>query len=252
MDLLAQSGRPRPLGDPLAQRARGRRRLLDRPGAREVGRHQEDAARRQAGTTRRARAAGRAVGIACGLKNSGIGNGAQEWGKARLVVEAGRHRLAVQRLHRDGAGPADGARAVRRRGDGPAGLHLPAEGRFHLRARLRPDDRVARDAVRRARGDERGRRSCAPTSTPDARSRDLAGRVYAADVLVDDTTALGAGVPKVKTHTAFGYATQVCILDEKGRVERIVAAHDVGRAVNPGAVRGTDRRRRSTWASATR
>ncbi len=35
-----------------------------------------------------ARAAGRAVGIACGLKTSGIGNGVPEWGKARLVVEA--------------------------------------------------------------------------------------------------------------------------------------------------------------------
>ncbi|MCA9707183.1 MAG: molybdopterin-dependent oxidoreductase [Myxococcales bacterium] len=35
-----------------------------------------------------ARAAGRAVGIACGIKNTGIGNGAKEWGKARLVVEA--------------------------------------------------------------------------------------------------------------------------------------------------------------------
>ena len=30
---------------------------------------------------------GRAVGIACGLKNSGLGNGVVEWGKARLVVE---------------------------------------------------------------------------------------------------------------------------------------------------------------------
>ena len=34
-----------------------------------------------------AKEAGRAVGIACGMKNSGIGNGAPEWGKARLVVE---------------------------------------------------------------------------------------------------------------------------------------------------------------------
>ena len=34
-----------------------------------------------------ARAAGHAVGIGCGIKNSGIGNGAVEWGKARLVVE---------------------------------------------------------------------------------------------------------------------------------------------------------------------
>ena len=32
---------------------------------------------------------GKPVGIACGLKNSGIGNGVEEWGKARLVVEPG-------------------------------------------------------------------------------------------------------------------------------------------------------------------
>ena len=30
---------------------------------------------------------GKAIGIGCGIKNSGIGNGAKEWGKARLVVE---------------------------------------------------------------------------------------------------------------------------------------------------------------------
>jgi xanthine dehydrogenase molybdenum-binding subunit len=70
------------------------------------------------------------------------------------------------------------------------------------------------------------------------RLQDLVGRVYAGDVLVDDTTELGADVPKIKTHTAFGYATQVCILDEDGRVARFVAAHDVGRAVNPALCEG--------------
>jgi CO/xanthine dehydrogenase Mo-binding subunit len=70
------------------------------------------------------------------------------------------------------------------------------------------------------------------------RLADLVGRVYAGDVLVDDTTELGASVPKVKTHTAFGYATQLCVLDENGRVARVVAAHDVGRAVNPALCEG--------------
>jgi len=60
----------------------------------------------------------------------------------------------------------------------------------------------------------------------------LAGRVFAADVVVDDTTALGAPGP-VKTHTSYGYATQLVLLDAAGRLERVVAAHDVGRAVNP-------------------
>jgi xanthine dehydrogenase molybdenum-binding subunit len=31
----------------------------------------------------------------------------------------------------------------------------------------------------------------------------------------------------------FSYATQVVILDDDGRIDRVVAAHDVGRAINP-------------------
>jgi CO/xanthine dehydrogenase Mo-binding subunit len=64
--------------------------------------------------------------------------------------------------------------------------------------------------------------------------------VFAADVKTDDTTAPGAvnAAGKVKTHTSFGYATQVCILDAAGRIERFIAAHDVGRAVNPALCEG--------------
>ena len=243
-------GRARPLGDALAQRARRRRHLLHRPGAGEVGRHPQDAAAVQAALRRGARG-GRAVGIACGIKNSGIGNGVGEWGRARLVVEPDGTRVALQRLHRDGPGAAHGARAVRRRGDRAAGRDVPPAGRHDLRARLRPDDRLARDAVRRPRRGRAPARSCAPTSTPGTRWPTLAGRVYAADIVVDDTTALGAHGAKIKTHTAFGYATQVVVLDATGRVERVIAAHDVGRAVNPALCEGRSRAR-STWASATR
>ena len=35
------------------------------------------------------------------------------------------------------------------------------------------------------------------------------------------------------THMTFSYATQVVILDDEGRLEKVVAAHDVGRAINP-------------------
>jgi xanthine dehydrogenase molybdenum-binding subunit len=42
----------------------------------------------------------------------------------------------------------------------------------------------------------------------------------------------------VKTHTAYGFATQLVILDDRGRVARLVAAHDVGRAVNPALCEG--------------
>ena len=52
------------------------------------------------------------------------------------------------------------------------------------------------------------------------------------------TDPLGAPVPNPVSHVAYGYATQVCILNEEGRVERMIAAHDVGKAVNPTSVEG--------------
>jgi xanthine dehydrogenase molybdenum-binding subunit len=63
----------------------------------------------------------------------------------------------------------------------------------------------------------------------------LAGRVYAADEVTDDTTPLGREGPRIKTHTTYSFATQIVVLDADGRLERVIAAHDVGRAVNPAA-----------------
>jgi len=67
---------------------------------------------------------------------------------------------------------------------------------------------------------------------------DLAGEVFAADEIVDDTTALDDRGRPPKIHSAFGFATQVCILDPDGRVEKLIAAHDVGRIVNPDLCQG--------------
>lgn len=61
----------------------------------------------------------------------------------------------------------------------------------------------------------------------------MKGRVFVGEFLCNDTVPLGAPVENPKTHTAFGYATQLVILDEKGQLEKVVAAHDVGKAINP-------------------
>ena len=64
---------------------------------------------------------------------------------------AGRRRRAPHRLHRDGAGAPDHPDPMRGRGHRPAGGRVPAPGQQPLRARLRPDHRLARHAARRAR-----------------------------------------------------------------------------------------------------
>ncbi len=184
-----------------------------------------------------AKQAGKAVGIACGIKNSGIGNGVQEWGKARLVVE----RDGTVSLYNGYTEMGQGLLTVLTQfavevTGLPAAVFRPkVDSTFALgcgqttgsRATLFGGNAV-KSAATKLRADlDLGH------ALPD-----LVGKIYAADVVISDTTALGAVVDKVKTHTAFGYATQLCILDGQGRLERFVAAHDVGRAVNPALCTG--------------
>ena len=179
-----------------------------------------------------ARAAGKAVGIACGIKNSGIGNGVSEWGKCRLVVEADATVTVYNGYTEMGQGLLTILAQFASEVTGLPGavFHPKVDSTFALGCGQTTGSRATLFAGRAVK-------SAAEKLKVDLDQglglRDLRGRVYAADIVIDDTTALGAKVAKVKTHTTFGYATQVCILDGEGRLERFVAAHDVGRAVNP-------------------
>ncbi|HXB54317.1 MAG TPA: selenium-dependent xanthine dehydrogenase [Vicinamibacteria bacterium] len=184
-----------------------------------------------------ARQAGRAVGIACGMKNSGIGNGVAEWGKCRLVVEEDGTVSLYNGYTEMGQGLLTVLVqfAVEVTGLSPSVFRPKVDSTFALgcgqttgsRATLF-GGRAVMSAARKLEADLKGGLTLA----------DLKGRIYAADEVVSDTTALGASGPKVKTHTTYSYATQVCVLDAQGRVERFVAAHDVGRVVNPALCQG--------------
>ena len=49
---------------------------------------------------------------------------------------------------------------------------------------------------------------------------------------------MGSAKKNPISHVAYGYATQVVILNEKGKVEKVIAAHDVGKAINPLNIEG--------------
>ncbi len=179
-----------------------------------------------------AKRAGKAVGLACGVKNSGIGNGVAEWGRCRLVVE----RDGTVSLYNGYTEMGQGLLTICQQfaaevtGLKTRLFHPRVDSTFALgcgqttgsRATLFAGNAVVA-AAKKLRAD----------LDLGFGLEQLMGRVYEGDVRIDDTTPLGANVPKIKTHTTFGWATQVVILDAAGRVERVVAAHDVGRAVNP-------------------
>lgn len=179
-----------------------------------------------------AKRAGKAVGIGCGVKNSGIGNGVVERGFARLVVEQdlsislynsytemGQGLLTICQQF---AAELTGLKAKTFKPKVDTTFAIGAGQTTGSRATLFAGNAVVAAAQKLKKDLDLG-----------FGLEQLVGRVYEGDVKVDDTTALGADVPKIKTHTAFGWATQVVVLDAAGHVEKVIAAHDVGRAVNP-------------------
>ncbi len=173
-----------------------------------------------------ARHAGKAVGLGLGLKNSGLGNGFKELARAVVRFEddgsvevrhcwtemgQGVHTVALQVAVEELGVAADQVRVVV-----DTTRELGAGQTTGSRGTLMGAGAVA-DACRRARAD-----GCRP------------GVDYLGEFRVDWTNSLTDGVENPVIHSAFGYAAQMVIMDrDSGEIEQVVAAHDVGRAVNP-------------------
>ncbi|MHB0970308.1 MAG: selenium-dependent xanthine dehydrogenase [Thermoanaerobaculia bacterium] len=185
-----------------------------------------------------AKAEGRAVGIGCGLKNSGIGNGAQEWGKVRIAVETDGTVSIYNGYTEMGQGLLTVLIqcAVEVTGLPHALFRAKVDSTFELGCGQTTGSRATLFAGRAAiLAAQKLKADLDAHGSLDA----LRGKVYAGDFLINDTTAPGEEKGgKIKTHTAFGFATQLCILDADGKLDRFVAAHDVGRAINPALCEG--------------
>ena len=183
------------------------------------------------------KASGKAYGIACGMKNSGLGNGAIEYGKARLVIEKDGTISLYNGFTEMGQGlftiltqcavEVTGIPAAKFRPKVDSNYVLVVGQTTGSRGTLL-GGRAVEDAAKKLKADlDSGK-------TLD----DLVGAVYAGEVIIDDTVPPDAPVENPKLHTAYGFAAQLVVLDEKGRVDRVVAAHDVGRALNPALCEG--------------
>jgi len=177
------------------------------------------------------------AGIACGIKNVGIGNGMPEAGQAIVEITADGRVVIHTGFTEMGQGfytamaqclceiTAIDARVVRTEVD--TAFPTPCGMTTASRATVL-GGRAVQDAARKLRAD----------LAPGVRLSDLAGRRYAGEHRAGATTPLGSDTPHPRTHMSYGFATQVCILDEGGRVERFIAAHDVGRVINRHMVEG--------------
>ena len=179
-----------------------------------------------------ARTAGKAVGLGLGLKNSGLGNGFRELCRAvvRFRETPDAHGRDIEVRH----GFTEMGQGVH-----TVALQIAAEELGIDPNRIE----VIVDTTRQLGfGQTTGSRGTlmAAGSVQQAALAAVAGGCeigvdYVGEHLVDWTQKIGdPEAPNPLIHAAFGYAAQMAVIDRStGLVERVVAVHDVGRAVNP-------------------
>ncbi|MEM9464009.1 MAG: molybdopterin cofactor-binding domain-containing protein [Actinomycetota bacterium] len=173
-----------------------------------------------------AEAAGRPVGMGLGLKNSGLGNGANEVSRSTVRFDP------------------DGTVEVRHCWtEMGQGIHTVARQVAVEELRIDPDRiRVVVDTSRElgagqttgSRGTVMGAGSVADACRNAVADGCKEGVEYEGVYVVDWTNSINDGLEHPVIHSTFGYAAQLVELDpESGEIAKVVAAHDVGRAVNP-------------------
>ena len=177
------------------------------------------------------------AGIACAMKNSGVGVGLPDKGRASLVIEDG-----VCVIYCAASDIGQGCLTVFCQDVAQAtGLPLSRIRNGAGSTEIAPDSGTTSGSRQTLLSGEAVRQAALQLAQAlEETGGDLSaleGREFFYEYF-EPTDKLGADVPFPKSHIAYGYATHVVILDEKGRVTEVYAAHDSGKVVNPISIQG--------------
>jgi aldehyde oxidoreductase len=185
------------------------------------------------------------AGIATGIKNSGVGNGMTDFcdvkinilKNGRVLIEhgwtemgQGVQNMAIQTLHQEtgiDAGLIDVV--VDTNSELPTGMTTSSRATALLgNAIIDASKAIREDLDQNSHGclDLKG------NALQRALSH-LGGHTYTGKYYCDWTTKPGAEVEKIITHYSYGYAAQLVVLNDKGEIEKVYAAHDAGKIMNP-------------------
>ena len=170
-------------------------------------------------------------GLACGIKNSGVGNGMTDDSDVLIQIISethiilhhgwtemgqGIHNMAVQTLHEEtGITPGIIEVKVETAAGIPTGMTTSSRATALLgNAIIDAAVKIREDLLKHSLSK-------------------LVGKTYSGNYTCNWTTKPGADVKEIITHYSYGYAAQLAILDDDGNIETIYAAHDAGKIMNP-------------------
>lgn len=173
-----------------------------------------------------ARRENKAVGLGLGLKNSGLGNGVREVSRARL------------RFDDDGTVEVRHCWTEMGQGVDTIALQVVVEELGVEPASVRVVVDTTRELGAGQTTGSRGTVMAAGAIADACRNAEVGGRVpgveYQGEYIIDWTNSMNDDVENPTIHSTFSYAAQLVIADpDTGEIEKVVAVHDVGRAINP-------------------
>ncbi|MXW42860.1 MAG: molybdopterin-dependent oxidoreductase [Acidimicrobiia bacterium] len=177
----------------------------------------------------KALAAGKSVGLGLGLKNSGLGNGFKEIAKAVVRFDDDYHEGGGVEVRHCWTEMGQGIHTVAQQ-VAVTELGISAD---RVRVVVNTTYELGAGQTTGSRGTLMGAGSVADACKTALADGCQPGVDYFGEYRVDWTNKLSDGVDNPIIHSTFGYAAQMVVLDDNGVVEKVVAAHDVGKAVNP-------------------
>lgn len=170
-------------------------------------------------------------GLACAIKNSGVGNGMNDESKVIIEVVSdkkiilqhgwtemgqGVHNMALQTLCEETGVNPEIIRVV---------VDTDAQIKTGMTTSSRATALVGLAVINAAKGLKKDLETKSLV--------ELSGKTYKGEFVCDWTSKPGSGVENPIIHYSYGYAAQVCILDNEGNISKIIAAHDAGKIMNP-------------------
>ncbi|MGL5327811.1 MAG: selenium-dependent xanthine dehydrogenase [Peptostreptococcaceae bacterium] len=176
------------------------------------------------------------VGIACAMKNAGIGVGIPDIGRCKLVIIDGKvHIRTGASCIGQGLGTVMTQMVCETTGINPEDIVHEAPDTL-----LTPDSGNTTASRQTVFTGEATRNAAIELNKELEKGKnlnDLEGQEFYGEYS-SVTDRMGSDKENPVSHVAYGYATQVVVLNEEGKLDKFIAAHDVGKAINPISVEG--------------